>query len=256
MDESPIATSSARNYGPAKGFGYSIARRLPLLLPVLLAGLALAPPASARVVELGAGSSQAAVSACPNSPCRAVYQVTGYQGRSGNLRNPFIIRRDGYLVAFTVTLPELAENQIESFNTRFGGPPEVRLATLRRGDKRKTRLNHRLLRQSEIFAVEDYLGSSPTFVFQQPLRVKKGNIVALTVPTWLPALAADLGAGNWWRSSRLKGECGTDEELSPPSAQQELRDIIRYGCTYKRARLLYTATYVPDPRPTVRDARE
>ena len=31
--------------------------------------------------------------------------------------------------------------------------------------------------------------------------------------------------------------------------QEELR-IVRWGCTYKRARLLYTATYIPDPRPT------
>ena len=101
----------------------------------------------------------------------------------------------------------------------------MRLSTLRRGDTRKTRLNHRLLRQSDVFEVENYLGSSPTFVLKEPLRVKKGNIVALTVPTWLPALAADLGASNWWRSSRLKGKCGSDDALSPPSAQEELREV-------------------------------
>ena len=98
--------------------------------------------------------------------------------------------------------------------------------------------------------MENYLGSSPTFVLKEPLRVKKGNIVALTVPTWVPALAADLTGSNWWRSSRLKGKCGSDDALAPPSTQETLREIIRYGCTYKRARLLYTATYVPDPRPT------
>jgi hypothetical protein len=26
-----------------------------------------------------------------------------------------------------------------------------------------------------------------------------------------------------------------------------------FGCTYSGARLLYTATYVPDPRPTVEE---
>ena len=224
--------------------------RRTLLSMVVVALVALPSTASARVVELGAGSTQAATSSCPGNPCRAVYQVTGYQGRSGNLKNPFFIRRDGYLVAFTVTLPELAQNQIDSFNARFGGSPKVRLSTLRRGDTRKTRLNHRLLRQSDVFDVESYLGSSPTFVFKEPLRVKKGNIVALTVPTWVPSLAADLPGGNWWRSSRLKGKCGSDDALAPPSTQETLREIIRYGCTYKRARLLYTATYIPDPRPT------
>jgi hypothetical protein len=220
------------------------------LLIAALAVLALPASASARVVELGAGSTQPAKSTCPGNPCRAIYQVTGYQGRSANLKNPFFVRRDGYIVAFTVTLPELADNQIESFNARFGGSPEVRLATVKHGTTRKTRLNHRLLRQSEVFNVEDYLGSSPTFVLKEPLRVRKGNIVAITVPTWLPALAADLTAGNWWRSSRLKGKCGSDDALAPPSAQEELREIVRWGCTYKRARLLYTATYIPDPRPT------
>ncbi|HEU0024632.1 MAG TPA: hypothetical protein VFQ12_08375 [Thermoleophilaceae bacterium] len=224
-----------------------------VLTAALVALVALPSAASARVVELGAGAVPAAKSSCPANPCRAVYQVTGYQGRAGSLRNPFVVRRDGYLVAFTVTLPELAANQIESFNARFGGAPSVRLATVKHGTTRKTRLNHRLLRQSPVYEVERYLGSSPTFVLREPLRVRKGNIVAITVPTWLPALAADLGSGNWWRSSRLKGRCGTDEELSPPSAQEELREIVRWGCTYKGARLLYTATYVPDPRPTNTD---
>jgi hypothetical protein len=219
---------------------------------MLASALALAPSASARVIELGAGSTTPAVSSCPANPCRAIYQVTGYQGRSGNLKNPFIVGRDGYLVGFTVVLPKLADNQIDSFNARFGGAPEVRLAVLRRGDKRKTRLNHRLLRQSDVYQVEDYLGSSPTFALKERLRVNKGNIVAITVPTWLPALAADLTSGNWWRSSRLKGDCGSDTELSPPSQHEELLEVIRYGCTYKRARLLYTATYVPDPSPTVK----
>ncbi len=222
-----------------------------LLFSLALAATFVVPSAaSARVVELGAGSTQAATSSCPGNPCRAVYQVTGYQGRSGNLKNPFLIRRDGYLVAFTVTLPELAQNQIDSFNARFGGAPSVRLATVRKGDTKKTRLNHRLLRQSDVYEVEKYLGSSPTFVLKEPLRVKKGNIVALTVPTWVPALAADLTGSNWWRSSRLKDKCGSDDALAPPSTQETLREIIRYGCTYKRARLLYTATYIPDPRTT------
>ena len=222
-----------------------------LLLIVAVVAIAAVPSsASARVVELGAGSTQPAVSSCPGNPCRPVYQVTGYQGRSGNLKNPFLIRRAGYLVAFTITLPELAQNQIDSFNARFGGEPQARLAVVRRGDTRKTRLNHRLLRQSDVVDVQDYLGSSPTFVLKQPLRVNKGNIVALTVPTWVPSLAADLTGSNWWRSSRLKGKCDSDDALAPPSTQETLREIIRYGCTYKRARLLYTATYVPDPRPT------
>ena len=230
-------------------------RTLLCVLIVVLAALALPGGASARVIELGAGSSQPAASKCPDFPCQAIYQVTGYQGRSGDLANPFIIKQNGYLVAFSVALPRMAENQVADFTSRFGGPPSVRLAILRRGDTRKTRLNHRLARQSPVVEVEDYLGSTPSFVLKDPLRVRKDNIVAITVPTWLPALAIDLGTGNWWRSSRPTGKCGTDTELSPPSAHEDIGDILRYGCTYKRARLLYTATLVTDPKRTNTAAR-
>ena len=33
---------------------------------------------------------------------------------------------------------------------------------------------------------------------------------------------------------------------------QELRDVNVFGCTYHGARVMYTATYVPDPKPTVK----
>ena len=35
------------------------------------------------------------------------------------------------------------------------------------------------------------------------------------------------------------------------SAIQELHGLNRFGCTYSGARVLYTATYIPDNRPTV-----
>ncbi len=224
-----------------------------LLVAVLT--VTLAPGASAKVIELGAGSSEAAASKCPGTQpgeCQAVYQVTGYQGRSGNLKNPFIVPRSGSVVAFTLQLPQLTAEQTTFFTQNLGGEPKARLAVLRRGEKRKTRLNHRLLRQSQVFTVTRYLGSSPTFVLDEPLRVGKGNILGLTIPTWLPALAFDLAGSNWWRSSRPKGKCGGGEgdALSPQSAQQEVGEVVRYGCTYKQARLLFTATYIPDPEPT------
>lgn len=228
-------------------------RFLLLILSVAAAAVLLcAPAASARVIELGAGSSETATSKCPGDPCLALYKVTGYQGRSGNLKNPFVIPSAGSLVAFTVTLPELSPEQADFFEQNLGGSPQVRLSVLRKGDSRKTRLNHRLLRQSDVFGVSNFFGSSPTFVLKAPLRVAAGNIVGLTVPTWLPALASDTATGNWWRSSRPKGKCGDDDSLSPPSAQEDPGEVVRYGCTYKKARLLFTATYVPDNEPTVK----
>jgi hypothetical protein len=222
------------------------------LIPILaLAALALPASAQARVIELGAGGQPPAASNCPNDPCVAAYQVTAYQGRSGTLRNPFVVPRPGYIVAFSVSLGELTPTQITFFDGRFGEDPQVRLSILRRSTRKGKLGNHRLMRQSKVYDVSAFLGSTPTFALSEPLRVGKDARVALTVPTWAPVLdTVDLDRSSWWRASRPSDRCGKDDQLSPPSAQQETGEIVDYGCTYFNSRLLYTATYVPDPKPT------
>jgi hypothetical protein len=222
------------------------------LLLLTAVGLMLAPSASARVVELGS-VADAANPSCPADPCEAAVRVTSLQGRAaGGPKNPFYIRRDGYIVAFTVTLAEPTPEQVSFFNDNFGSPSQVQLSVLRRGDTRRTRLNYRLLAQSELFEVNDYFGSSPTFVLEQALRVRRTNWIGITVPTWAPIFANNLSRRDWWRSSRAKESCDPPRSLRQ-FAMQDLRDVNVFGCTYHGARLLYTATYIPDPRPTAGD---
>ena len=97
--------------------------------------------------------------------------------------------------------------------------------------------------------VDKYLGSSPTFVLDPPLRVKKTNWIAITVPTWAPIFANNLTSADWWRASRPKGSCEPPKSLEP-FALQVLRRVSVFGCTYHGARLMYSATYVPDPKET------
>jgi hypothetical protein len=229
------------------------------LIPALVL-VALAVPATAaqaRVVELGAGGSPPAASNCPTDPCVAAYQVTAYQGRSGSLKNPYVVPRPGKIVAFTVSLGKLTPTQIEFFNGRFGEDPQVQLSILRRSNVKGKKGNHRLMRQSEVYDVTRYLGSSPTFALAKPLPVGKDARVAITIPTWAPILdTVDLARSDWWRASRAKDECGKDDQLSPPSVQNEVGEIVDYQCTYFNSRLLYTATYVPDPTPTDEPAKQ
>ena len=224
-----------------------------LLLTFACLLLALPAQAGAAVRELGE-TEDTVRSKCPGDPCQVLNQVTGYQGRSGTKKNPYVIPRAGKIVAFSVTLADLAENQVSFFNQSFGSPASVRLSILRRGKKRKTRLNHRLMAQSGVYRVDRYFGSTPTFGLNKPLRVRKGHIVAITVPTWAPSFAYSLPRSNWWRSSRQKGECNR----TPParSPHNRVGRVVRYGCTYFTARLQYTASYVPDPRPTDGSERE
>jgi hypothetical protein len=223
-------------------------RRL-LLLSACAAALAIPQGASARVIELGA-QADAARPSCPADPCEAAVQVTGVQGRSaGGPKNPYYIRRHGWVVAFTVTLSQPTAEQIDFFEDNFGSSSQVRLSVLRRGDTRRTRLNYRLLSQSRSFDLDDYFGSSPTFVLNQPLRVRRGNWVGITVDTWAPMFANNLPRRNWWRSSRARGSCDPPRSLEQ-FALEDPGEVGVFGCTYHGARLLYTATYIPDNRPT------
>ena len=224
-------------------------KRILLLSSVLAAALALAPAASARIVELGS-VADAVNPSCPGDPCEAAVRVTGLQGRAaGGPKSPYYIRRDGYIVAFTLRLADPTDEQVDFFNDNFGSPAQAGLAVLRKGDTRKTRLNYRLVNQTELFELDRYFGSSPTFVLDSPLRVKKTNWIAITVPTWAPIFSNNLSKSDWWRSSRAKNSCDPPRSLRQ-FALTELREVNVFGCTYSGARLLYTATYVPDPRPT------
>ena len=108
-----------------------------------------------------------------------------------------------------------------------------------------------LVNQSQLFEVQDYFGSAPTFVLDRPMRVKKTNWIGITVPTWAPIFANNLTSSDWWRSSRAKGKCEPPDSLAQFSLQV-LRKVSVFGCTYHGARLLYSATYIPDPHPTVK----
>lgn len=219
-----------------------------LLVIATLSTALLAPQAaSAKIVELGGKIPKAQVS-CPSN-CQAVGRVTGYQGRGGDSKKPFVIPRAGKIIAFTVRLGNPDANQQKFFNDLYGGPPKVQLSILRRGDKRKTKYDHRLIAQSPEFDVQPFFGDAPTFTLDKALPVVKDSIVAITVPTWAPTFAVGLPRNHWWRSSRTKGRC---DNVSQMAQQNKLMSVKVFGCTYFTARLYYTATYVPDNQPTAK----
>jgi hypothetical protein len=207
-----------------------------------LASLALPAAAWAGVKEIGLTPAPRPFPSCP-ADCQAIGRVTGFQVQQGARKNPYQATRDGKVVGFSVTLGKPTAKQTRFFNDLFGGSPRAQISILRPA---KTRRRHRLTGQSEVFDLEPYLGSRPTFALARPLSVKKGYVIALTVPTWAPAFSVNLSKDEAWRSSRNPGACDDVQQ----AAAHERRDTVRtYRCFYRTARLLYTAIFISDPKP-------
>jgi hypothetical protein len=180
---------------------------------------------------------------CPEDPCQAVGSVTGFQTSTSQSRLPFLVPGSGLVKAWTLTLAQPTNRQRAFFNGFFGTPPQARLAILRR-IPRTHPPRYNLRRHGSIRVLSPFLGK--TVKFGASLRVSKGDIVALTIPTWAPAFAQDLSARNVWRASRKPGKCTNTTDVRQGSPHQRLNKRATYGCRYTTARLLYTATVVLD----------
>jgi hypothetical protein len=211
------------------------------LLVVVAAGASAASKAK-TTVTLGDTANMPDPS-CPESPCQAVGSVTGFQVSTSQGKLPFHVRRAGTVKSWTLTLAEPTGSQRSFFNGFFGTPPEARLAILRRQAGSNPPV-YKLRAQSSVHVLSPYLGQ--TVRFGAKLRVRSGDIIGLTVPTWAPAFAQDLPSSNAWRASREAGKCVNATDVRQGQPQQKVGTRAEYGCRYTTARLLYTATIVED----------
>jgi hypothetical protein len=210
-----------------------------VILTGLAAGISAAKVPSTTVV-LGQTSTVPDPS-CPDLPCQAVGSVTGFQVSNGQTRSPFIVPHDGTIRSWTLTLAQPTNKQRSFFNGFFGTPPEARLSILRRiPGTNPPRYN--LRSQGSIKVLSPYLGQ--TVKFGSSLKVEKGDIVAITVPTWAPAFAQELPSSNVWRASRAPGTCTNSTDIRQGEPLDKVSTRATFGCRYSTARLLYTATLV------------
>jgi len=218
-------------------------RRLNPVLATALAGAALALPAAAgaEVIEIGK-TDPAATPSCPTRPCLAVSRTTGYQAKVGATRGLMTVPADGRIVAWTIALGKPGTKQTAFFDSKLGGPASAQITVL--NPRRK--LRSRAVGQGELQKLAPYFGTTVQFPLKTTIPVKKGWVVALTVPTWAPALAVGLGGDTSWRASRGKGKC---EDTGTQTAQTGSNQLAQYYCLYRTARLTYSATLVTDPPP-------
>jgi hypothetical protein len=216
-------------------FNAAMRRLAGLVLAVLLLA---AQAARAQVIEVGRTD---ATPACPKSPCLAVSRTTGYQVSVGSVRRRFVIPAQGKIVAWSISLGKPTKRQITFFDRHLGGPASAQLSVLRLGKRRFARV----VTQSPVEELEPYFGQTVQFPLGRTLNVKKGYVIALTVPTWAPALTQLLDDGSSWRASRPLNRC---TDTTTQTAQTHLKDLTRYRCLYK-ARLTYSATLITTPQP-------
>lgn len=205
--------------------------------------LALIPAsASAKVIEIGATPTQA-VPACPTSPCLAVSRTTGYQAKVGENRGLMTVPANGRIVAWTIGLSKPNAAQVKFFTSQLGGPAQAGITVLKVGRY----LRDTVKAQGPLVSLAPYFGSFAQFPLATAIPVLKGDLIALTVPTWAPALQVGLTGDTSWRASRPRNKC---KDNKTQTAQLNVGDKEQYFCLYRTARLVYTATLITYPKKT------
>lgn len=218
--------------------------------------------------------------------CIVEGKVTGYQVfRKGTARkNSFRVPFSGKIVSWSISLSRPTKGvinkggtdhpaQLPFFNDLFGSPASARIAVLRQVDKsKKGPPKWKIVRQSPVQILNPYFGRTVHFALSRPLNVIRKQMVALTIPTWAPAIwkprscsfnpisgvqdpdaCERAGKDFTWRGSRATDKCklAIDPDTGEPNQalqktgpQQKVNSERRYGCYYGENALLYTATVI------------
>jgi hypothetical protein len=217
-------------------------------------GLVCASPAMATITEIGpTGDAAPGVPACPDE-CIAVTRTTGYQLSTAAAKDVFVVPKSGRIVAWTISLgdpstkpttdPETGKkgkSQVQFFTDNYGGDASAGIAVLTTGIKRRART----IALSPVLKLTQYFGKTVQFALKESIPVKKGDLIALNVPTWAPALAVGLPDSFVWRASRTEN-C-SDPSVNQLQTSQTLNQLTQYNCAYKTARLTYSATLISTP---------
>jgi hypothetical protein len=253
----PVSETKSRN-GRAWALLAAAACVLAGLVAAVVPGQADSAPL--RVVVHGQ-TAETPPASCPGkivdevevTPCRVEGHVTGFQAIADGIARPYEAPFEGKIVAWSITLakPSTVEspttsNEVGFFDEFLGKPSQARIGILRPVEGSKPP-KYTLVRQSPLEVLNPYFGTTPIFALDHPLTVLKGQVVALTIPTWAPMFAFNVDADNTWRGSRLPEHCSSKEDIQGGNPQQGVGKTKTYGCYYSNARLLYTATLVKKP---------
>ncbi len=234
-----------------------IMKRSLALGAVLTAGAVAVPAgaASAAIIELGATKTPLAAPACPPNVAPAqctiiLTRVTALETLRDGVAYPTTVKHAGRIVAFTVGLSSLSNSRatrlsdIKFLDHQYGGTTRVAVTVMKPSGAKRLR-QWKVVAESPIFHVQPYLGEVVQLPLPTTLPVARGDVVALTTPTWAPVLSIDLTTSKFaYRQSRATN-CSATPIIS--GAQLTVGASARYGCDYPGTRVEYSATEVTMP---------
>ena len=190
---------------------------------------------------------------CPKN-CIVTGSVTGFQLKASGQHHVTRAPSGGKIVAWAIDMGSPNKMQRKAFGAQdffgskgFGKATTARISILkpRKGGR------YKLVRESPTVKLDQAFGEFHYVTLKRPLKIKKGQIVGLTTPTWVPALTtSDFVQGSTWRASRRKGRCSgktvsqTRKLAVEARPQTKIGSTRQYGCIYTDT-LLYWAYYVP-----------
>jgi hypothetical protein len=241
MGETRTRTPSAPRRAHALAFA--------ALCAVMVAAVAIPMAVASRAKVIG-HTKHTPNPACPKS-CSAIGKVTGFMTEADGKKGLFRIPKDGTIVGWAIDLGKPTKHDRNFFgelfrNKDFGEHPSGGIAIL----KRQSHHNYKLVKQSPMIDLKQTLGRKQIFTLNKPLRVRKGQVVALTVPTWASNFGINLNTDqNAWRASRKPSRCNVGRKhlanVKASRPQKKPGSIRKYGCLYRGTRLLYWAYFVP-----------
>jgi hypothetical protein len=224
----------------------------------MAAAATLAPgSAAAKIIELGQTATPIAAPVCPKgvqpSSCFIILtRTTAIQSISDGASSPTKVKQDGWIVSFTVGLSKLSsvaateKKYLHLLDQAYGGTPQMALTVLKPGPKNR----YTVAAKSQTFHLIPFLGQvlqeplalPPSFTQFTALPVKRGEVVALSIPTWAPVLSYNLSTSKFaYRQSRM---ANCKKAAGSQTAQLSVGASTRYLCNYTGTRVEYSATEV------------
>ena len=136
-------------------------------------------------------------------PASRVSRTTGYQIKVADERSSFVVPEDGKIVAWSIALGKPTDRADLVLRQ---GPRRPGLGAADGPARRQDAVLARRHARARSSSWSPYFGQTVQFPLGRALNVKKGYVIALTVPTWAPALTPLLTDHCSWRASRAEGQ--------------------------------------------------